>query len=123
MVLLTSLCAIRVANVPEVCVGKNKGKKREREKKSRLRAHKRWVGDTQERMSVTRGAGARWVGVGQTCRLAGGLTGDGWGTVVFIQGVCVTGLRSWGSLLFPLSSWADLPPPVASAGNCSAPYP
>lgn len=35
MSLLTSSCAIRVANVPEVCV---EGKEKE---KSRLRAHKR----------------------------------------------------------------------------------
>lgn len=45
MSLLTSLCAIRVANVPEVFVKvrekkKNKIKKKRRRKKSRLRALK-----------------------------------------------------------------------------------
>lgn len=36
MVLLTSLCAIRVANVPEVCVGKNKKKKERKKKKIQI---------------------------------------------------------------------------------------
>lgn len=84
MSLLTSLCAIRVANVPEVCVEVKE--KKEKKKGSRLRAHERRGRNSQERREVRNDcdgqAGSGFVGPvrkSRTRRLAGGLTDGGVG--------------------------------------------
>lgn len=82
-VLLTSLCAIRVANVPEVCVKKKKLKSR----LSSQTLSEKFAGNQVSKNRLL-GRVEIWVVFPpQSCMLAGGLTDDGVGVAVFIWGV------------------------------------
>lgn len=90
MNLITSLCAIRVANVPEVCVEGKRNKKRKRHPKT----HKRRVRISRSEMTVSMGGSGTFIisEEGRIHRIVGGLTVDGG---VGHLGVMVEGELFW----------------------------